>query len=106
MLEYDFQGHQKYSILEKREKLSLIMLYLTEIMLTCKPKIAYHNFSFSFDSCLIFTSTEVFEAIIITRVSYWKAIICSLDNSFWASSLYSRTLIGTITVALAKNFTE
>lgn len=72
MLETDLQGHQKCSILkkEKREKFSLIVLYLTEVMLTCKPKIAYYNYSFSSDSCLIFTFTEVFEAIIITRASY------------------------------------
>lgn len=83
---------------EKRADVFLNMFYiLTEIMLTYKPKVAHYNCSFSPDGCLIFTSTEVFTAIIITKALCWRTILCSLDNAVCVSSLYNTTLIVVLT---------
>lgn len=83
---------------EKRENNFLNMFYiLAEIILSYKPKAAHCCYHFSPDSCLIFTTMEVFTAIIITKASYWRTAMCSLDYSVCVSPLYNRTLIAIIT---------
>lgn len=83
----DTKGTDNFEKEKKRKSLlKEDMFYiLAGIMLTYKLKIAYYNYSFSPDSFLIFTSTEVFTAITITRASYWRTTMCSLDNSVCAS---------------------
>lgn len=70
---------------------------LAEITLSYKPKVAHYCYHFSPDSHLIFTTTEVFTVIIITKASYWRTVLCSLDYSVCGSSLYNRSLIAIIT---------
>lgn len=74
----DTKGTDNFEKEKKRKSLvKEDMFYiLAGIMLTYKLKIAHYNYSFSPDSCLIFTSTDIF----IYSHNYHQSII--LENYY------------------------